>query len=358
MRKLLFKMWWKYLGFAILLYVFIAGFLVPLRPGILEVQPFRLKSGSIAEIKVSAYNTHFDLPDRALEAYIKLDSIHLLKAQSIEVINRKNLKATFAIPGSLPNNESLSSGTLIVADEQEGYMVMPAAFAVYTDSISVAQMGAWSDKLEHISTSWTFSFPFRGILYETIRNTFFHVAIWFAMFILLIISLIYSIKYLRYSHLDDDAMASSFTHVAVFFGLIGIATGSVWAKNTWGAYWTNDPKLNMSAVALMIYLAYSVLRSSISGDDRRARVSSAYNIFAFVAMIPLIFIIPRLTSSLHPGNGGNPALGGEDLDNTLRLVFYPAIIGLTILGTWMSSLLYRIKRIQLNLIEKSLNKLT
>ena len=39
----------------------------------------------------------------------------------------------------------------------------------------------------------------------------------------------------------------------------------------------------------------------------------------FVALIPLVFIIPRLTDSLHPGNGGNPALGGEDLDHTLRL---------------------------------------
>jgi heme exporter protein C len=279
----------------------------------------------------------------------------LLKAENTEVLDRKNIKATFAIPGVLPNNETLSSGTLIVADEAEGYMVMPAAFALYSDTLAIAQGGTWSHKMDQMTTDWTFSFPFRGILYETIRNTFFHVAIWFAMFILLIIGLIYSIKYLRSSHLDDDAVASSFTHVAVFFGLIGIATGSVWAKNTWGAYWTNDPKLNMSAVALMIYLAYSILRSSISGDDRRARVAAAYNIFAFVAMIPLIFIIPRLTSSLHPGNGGNPALGGEDLDNTLRMVFYPAIIGLTLLGAWISSVLYRIKRIQLALIERSLN---
>ena len=75
-------------------------------------------------------------------------------------------------------------------------------------------------------------------------------------------------------------------------------------------------------------------------------MSAAYNIFAFVAMIPLVFVIPRLTSSLHPGNGGNPALGGEDLDNTLRLVFYPAVLGMMCLGTWMASLYYRVRRMK------------
>ncbi len=70
-----------------------------------------------------------------------------------------------------------------------------------------------------------------------------------------------------------------------------------------------------------------------------------YNVFAFVALIPLIFVIPRLTDSLHPGAGGNPALGGEDLDNTMRMIFYPAIIGWTLLGAWMAQLNYRIDRL-------------
>jgi heme exporter protein C len=48
-----------------------------------------------------------------------------------------------------------------------------------------------------------------------------------------------------------------------------------------------------------------------------------------------------MTDSLHPGNGGNPAFGDEDLDNTLRAVFYPAIIAYTILGLWIAQLTVR-----------------
>jgi len=245
--------------------------------------------------------------------------------------------------------------TLIVHDPSSGYQLLPAAFFNAGEVKSLNTKVDWVEDLPSAGTEWRFQFPFIGILYETIRNTFFHVAIWMAMFVLLIVSLIYSIKYLRSNDLVDDAVAASFAHVAVFLGILGMITGSIWARYAWGAFWTSDPKLNMSAVAMMIYLAYSILRSSISNDDQRAKLGAAYNIFAFVAMIPLIFIIPRLTMSLHPGNGGNPALGGEDLDSTLRLVFYPAIIGYTLLGVWLSSLLFRIRKVQLNLITRQLS---
>ena len=61
-------------------------------------------------------------------------------------------------------------------------------------------------------------------------------------------------------------------------------------------------------------------------------------------MIPLIFVIPRLdkVGSLHPGNGGNPGFAPYDLDNKMRLVFYPAIIGWILFGIWIASLYIRL----------------
>ncbi|HMP31223.1 MAG TPA: cytochrome c assembly protein, partial [Saprospiraceae bacterium] len=67
---------------------------------------------------------------------------------------------------------------------------------------------------------------------------------------------------------------------------------------------------------------------------------------------PLIFVIPRLYDSLHPGNGGNPALGGEDLDNTLRMFFYPSIIGLILIGVWIATLKYRTDKIENHIYSK------
>jgi heme exporter protein C len=94
------------------------------------------------------------------------------------------------------------------------------------------------------------------------------------------------------------------------------------------------------------------LRGMHQDQDRRARFSAGFSIFAFTALIPLVFVIPRLTDSLHPGNGGNPALGGEDLDNTLRMFFYPSIIALTIIGLWMSQLMIRANRLKDNILTR------
>jgi heme exporter protein C len=151
---------------------------------------------------------------------------------------------------------------------------------------------------------------------------------------------------LRNGRPDDDKVAVEFANTAILFGLLGCATGSTWANFTWGEPWPNDPKLNGVAVGMLLYFAYLILRGSFDDEQRKARISAVYNIFAFAVFIPLIFILPRLTDSLHPGNGGNPAFGQYDMDSKMRMVFYPAVIGFTLLGLWITELRVRLRRLQ------------
>jgi heme exporter protein C len=76
--------------------------------------------------------------------------------------------------------------------------------------------------------------------------------------------------------------------------------------------------------------------------DKRAKVGAVYNIFAYAMLFPSIWIVPRLLPSLHPGQEGNPALNFNDIDARMRIVFYPAVIGWTLLGVWISTLNIRI----------------
>lgn len=191
--------------------------------------------------------------------------------------------------------------------------------------------------------------PIIGNLHQTIRNLFFHVPMWFGQMILLLVSLIFSIRYLRSGNLEDDIKAREFARTGVVYGLLGLLTGAIWANFTWGKPWSNDPKQIAVAIALLIYLAYFVLRNSMPDMDKRARISSVYNIFAYFIYVPLIMILPRLVQSLHPGGKGvegNPALGGQDLDPTMRLVFWPGVIGWTLLGVWMTTLLIRFYKLK------------
>ncbi len=193
--------------------------------------------------------------------------------------------------------------------------------------------------------------PRQPILNESIRNVYFHVPLWFAMIILLTTSVIYSVRYLRKGRVDDDTIAVEFANTAIVFGLLGCLTGSIWANFTWGEPWPNDPKLNSVAVGMLMYMAYLILRGSFDDEQRRARISAVYNVFTFAVFIPLIFILPRLTDSLHPGNGGNPGFGKYDMDNAMKWVFRPAVIGFTLLAVWITQLRVRMRRIKLRLEE-------
>lgn len=188
--------------------------------------------------------------------------------------------------------------------------------------------------------------PHLPILHESIRNLYFHVPMWFTMIILYLVSVIYSIKYLGSNNEEHDLMAVEFVNAGIVFGFLGLITGMIWANYTWGEPWPNDPKLNSAAISTLMYLAYLVLRNSMDEEQKRARISSIYNIFAFPVMVVLLFILPRMTDSLHPGNGGNPGFNSYDLDSRMRTVFYPAVLGWILIGVWIATLRFRMRKLE------------
>jgi heme exporter protein C len=187
--------------------------------------------------------------------------------------------------------------------------------------------------------------PALPILHETIRNLYFHVTMWFAMIFILSVSVFNSIKFLSGFEQKYDIAATEAAKAGTFLGVLGILTGSLWARYTWNAWWANDPKLNGAAITLLFYFAYFILRSSMDDEKKKARIAAIYNIFSYVMLIVFLLVYPRLSDSLHPGNGGNPGFNTYDLDNNMRMVFYPAIIGWCMFAYWLMELGVRIKKL-------------
>lgn len=188
--------------------------------------------------------------------------------------------------------------------------------------------------------------PALFLLHETIRNVYFHVPMWFAMFALYLISVIYSIRYLNSGRINDDLIAVEAVNTGIVFCIIGLLTGMQWANITWGMAWPNDAKTNGSAIATLMYLAYLVLRNALEEEQKRGKISAIYNIFAFPVMIVLMYIMPKMTDSLHPGSGGNGTFGDLDMDNQMRPVFYTATIGWILIGVWICTLRYRVRLLE------------
>jgi len=193
--------------------------------------------------------------------------------------------------------------------------------------------------------------PRMPILNETIRALYFHVPMWFGMTLLFTCSVVCAILYLAKPTQRMDFFTVELAKVGAALGVLGMLTGMLWANYTWGSPWHGDVKQKYSAISLLVYMAYFVLRGSLDNGEQRARLSAVYNIFAFAAMIPLIFILPRLEDSMHPGNGGNPGFNVYDLDSSMRLVFYPAVMGWILIGLWIASLRIRYRLIEEKILE-------
>lgn len=363
--------WWKVLSVVILLYALTAGLLVPLKPNLLSVSPASGTLGQTQEYALLGYNTRFLEDEGATTAWLNLsvgDDLYSLEAQSVTVEDDRRAVATFRLPPTLVDeNVGSQKLSMIVTGPANGTFVVPDAVTVRPDGKAITgEPGSAGWALNALSgealyANKSFTFPYRKLLSETIRNTYFHVSLWFAMMFLFIAAVVYSIKYLlrkgrqEKGRLDDtlvlseissleraDNWATVFTGVGILFGVLGLLTGAVWAKYTWGSWWNWDIKQFTTLIALLIYAGYFVLRAAFPDPEQRARLGAVYNIFAFACLIPLIYILPRLSAtSLHPGAEGNPAMGGEDLDNTMRMIFYPTIIGWTLFGGWMAGVAYR-----------------
>jgi len=189
--------------------------------------------------------------------------------------------------------------------------------------------------------------PARPILNETIRNYFFHVPMWVAMLTFFVISIINAIKYLKKPSLIYDIRSTQYAKTGLFFGVIGLFTGMLWAKYTWGKFWSNDPKQIGTAIGLLTYFAYFILRNSIPDADKKGKVSAVYNIFAFSILLPCIIILPRLVDSLHPGGKGNPLINPKDIDLKMFLIFWTTSApGWILLGLWIITLQIRIQKLK------------
>ncbi|WP_234571480.1 cytochrome c biogenesis protein CcsA [Rhodohalobacter sp. 614A] len=194
-----------------------------------------------------------------------------------------------------------------------------------------------------ITAGFLIQIPDIPILQQSARNLFLHVPMWFTMMVAFAMGFYFSIRYLNDEQMKWDRKAETATSVGLLFGICGLFTGSLWARFTWGAWWTfAEPRMNLAALAMLVFVAYFILRSAFNDPEKKAKISAVYNIFGVTTIPFLLYIIPRQLPSLHPGAEGNPAFS-EITAPELRYIFYPAIIGFIGLSIWIMDVVNRYK---------------
>ena len=187
--------------------------------------------------------------------------------------------------------------------------------------------------------------PLVPMLQETTRVLYFHIPSAWVTVLALGWSMVNSVLYLLRRDLRNDDHAASAAELGLVFCVVATVTGSIWAKSMWGSWWNWDPRETSIFFVLLIYGAYLALRGSIEGEEKRARLSAVYSIVAFVAAVPLVFIVPRIYSSLHPDPIIN-STGKVDMDPMITACFLSMLVGFTFLFIWLQSLRVRVFRLE------------
>ena len=108
-----------------------------------------------------------------------------------------------------------------------------------------------------------------------------------------------SIAYLRTRKASWDALAGASAEVGLVLAVLAVVSGSIWARHSWGLWWTWDARLTTSLVMCFIYAGYLIIRSMDMQPDRRSQIAAVLGIIAFLD-VPLVFFSARLWSYIHP----------------------------------------------------------
>ncbi len=174
------------------------------------------------------------------------------------------------------------------------------------------------------------------------RIIFFHVPMSWLAVLAFFMSMWYGIAYLRKKDMTLDIKSATAAELGFIFSILATITGSIWAKFNWGSFWNWDPRETSIFVLLLIYGAYFSLRSALEIEERRATLSAVYSIVAFVTVPFFVFIMPRMMTGLHPGEGSPApivnASGKMYMDANMRYVFYASLLGFSFLYVWLFQL--------------------
>jgi heme exporter protein C len=195
-----------------------------------------------------------------------------------------------------------------------------------------------------VAAAFVWPEPAKGFLGESSRIVFFHVPCAWTAALAFLVAAGYSVAWLvkRQSRFDDVAEAA--VRLGLLFSVLTLLTGSLFAKIMWGSYWNWDPRESSYLLLVFLYSAYLFLRAAVDDPERRARLGSAYAVFAAVLMPFLVFVAPRVTASLHPQTVINPQ-GKILMDTPTRTVFFTALAAFTGLFFWMLEIESRLARL-------------
>jgi heme exporter protein C len=166
--------------------------------------------------------------------------------------------------------------------------------------------------------------PLEAVMNYVQKIFYFHISNAWVGMLGFIVAAITGVVYLIKKDLKWDIVELAAVEISLVFFLIAIITGSIWAKPSWGTFWTWDARLTTAAILEMIYLAYLLLRKGIEDPERRARFSAVYTLIGALS-VPVSFLSIRIWQTIHPaviGSGDSGAQGSFGMTPPMLITMF------------------------------------
>jgi heme exporter protein C len=181
---------------------------------------------------------------------------------------------------------------------------------------------------------------------QDVRLLYLHVPTIWTGYLAFTIALVASLMFLWKKDLKWDNLALASAEIGVVLTALAIVVGAIWGKLTWGVYWTWDPRLTTTAVLLVIFVGYLLLRALTEDQWTRARISAVVAIIGFID-IPVVHFSVLWWRSLHQGPTFlQPNLGDPTMDDRMELTLIVNTVAYTVLFAFLLSKRLRLARLE------------
>ena len=185
--------------------------------------------------------------------------------------------------------------------------------------------------------------PLEAVMNYVQKIFYFHLANAWVGMLGFIVAATAGVIYLVKKDLKWDIVEMAAVEISLVFFFIAIITGSIWAKPSWGTFWTWDARLTTAAILEMIYLAYLLLRKGIEDPERRARFSAVYTLIGAIS-VPVSFLSIRIWQTIHPaviGGGTSGAQGSFGMTPAMLMTMFFCLATFSVI--FVALLWYRIR---------------
>ncbi len=188
-----------------------------------------------------------------------------------------------------------------------------------------------------------FIVPEDGLQGPVQKLLYIHVPAAWTAFLAFFVVFVMSTLYLVQRDLKWDLIGAASAEIGVLFTVLALVLGSLWGKPTWGVWWKWDPRLTTTAILLMVYVGFIMVRGFADDPDKRARWSAVVGIVGFV-QVPIVYLSVYWWRSIH-----QPPSSPRSMASLFLLTLLFNVLAFTVAYAYLMVRRYRLATVELEL---------